>query len=46
MCQFENEIMENWRMRDDRPNIIVELTLQFALDIISFTEKLENKGKG
>lgn len=32
-------------MRNDKPNIIVDLTFQFALDIISFSEKLDKKGK-
>ena len=29
----------------DKPNIIVELTFKFALDIIEFTELLESKRK-
>lgn len=32
-------------MRNDRENIIVNLTFQFALDIISFSETLNKKGK-
>ena len=32
-------------MRNDKPNIIVELSFQFALNIISFCETLNNKGK-
>ena len=30
-------------MRNDKQNIIVELTFQFALDIVSFCELLEEK---
>ncbi|MBC8321629.1 MAG: four helix bundle protein [Bacteroidetes bacterium] len=32
-------------MRNDKPNIIVELTFKFALKIISFSEKLSSNGK-
>ena len=32
-------------MRNDKPNIIVELTFKFALNIISFTDILLKKGK-
>ena len=32
-------------MRNDKENIIVNLTFQFALDIISFSETLYKKGK-
>lgn len=32
-------------MRNDKPNIIVDLSFQFALNIISFCETLNNKGK-
>ncbi len=30
-------------MRDDKENLIVNLTFQFALDLIPFTEDLENR---
>lgn len=32
-------------MRNDKPNIIVDLTFQFALNIISFCELLKNNEK-
>ncbi|MEO9805079.1 MAG: four helix bundle protein [Reichenbachiella sp.] len=32
-------------MRNDKENLIVSLTLQFALDIVVFTEKLEEMKK-
>lgn len=32
-------------MRNDKPNKIVELTFQFALDIMSFSESLNERGK-
>ena len=32
-------------MRNDRKNVIVELTLQYSLKIISFCEELESKRK-
>jgi len=32
-------------MRSDKPNLIVDLTFEFALKIISFTELLEEKQK-
>ena len=32
-------------MRDDRPNLIVDLTFEFALKIIEFTEELEKNRK-
>ncbi len=32
-------------MRNDKQNIIVDITFQFALDIISFTELLNTNGK-
>ena len=32
-------------MRNDKPNLIVDLTFQFSLDIIEFTELLEQKRK-
>ncbi len=32
-------------MRDDKENIIVKLTFEFALDIIEFAEELENQRK-
>lgn len=32
-------------MRDDRPNIIVDLTFKFALSIVSFCDELNDKGK-
>jgi four helix bundle protein len=32
-------------MRDDKKNLIVELSFQFALEIIEYTELLENKRK-
>src|SRR5215212_1608436 len=32
-------------MRDDKKNLIVEMTFQFSLDIIVFTETLETKRK-
>lgn len=32
-------------MRNDKPNIIVELTFHFALDIISYSEILKKNGK-
>jgi four helix bundle protein len=32
-------------LRNDKPNRIVDLTFQFALDIISFSEELESRGK-
>lgn len=32
-------------MRDDRDNLIVKLTLEFALNIIEYTELLENNKK-
>jgi four helix bundle protein len=32
-------------MRDDRENLIVKLTFEFALDIIEFSESLETKKK-
>jgi four helix bundle protein len=32
-------------VRNDKPNIIVNLSFQFALNIISFCETLNNKGK-
>lgn len=32
-------------MRNDKPNKIIDLTFQFALNIISFCETLNNKGK-
>jgi len=36
---------EDLKMRNDRTNKIVDLTFQFALDIISFSENLNAKGK-
>ena len=32
-------------MRNDKPNLIVDLTLKFAVDIIEFCEILESKRK-
>ena len=32
-------------MRDDKENVIVKLTFEFALDIIEFVELLENERK-
>jgi four helix bundle protein len=32
-------------MRDDKENLIVKLTFEFALDIIEFSELLEEKKK-
>lgn len=32
-------------MRNDKPNIIVDLTFKFALSIIAFSDKLNEKGK-
>lgn len=32
-------------MRDDKPNIIVDLTWKFALDIIEYTEELQSLKK-
>src|ERR1700761_1133431 len=32
-------------MRDDKDNLIVKLTFEFALDIIEFTEELEHQRK-
>ena len=32
-------------MRDDKENLIVKLTFEFALDVIGFTEKLEASKK-
>lgn len=32
-------------MRDDKPNLIVDLTFQFSLKIMDFTEELESKRK-
>lgn len=32
-------------MRNDKPNLVVDLTFEFALKIISFTELLEEKRK-
>jgi len=32
-------------MRNDKPNLIIDLTFQFALSIIQFTEKLEANKK-
>jgi four helix bundle protein len=32
-------------MRDDKENLIVRLTFEFALDIIEFSENLENNKK-
>ncbi len=32
-------------MRDDKENLIVKLSFEFALDIIEFTEELEKKRK-
>lgn len=32
-------------MRSDRKNLIVDLTLEFALDVVSFTEILRNEKK-
>ncbi len=32
-------------MRDDKENLIVKLTFEFALDIIKFAEELENQRK-
>src|SRR5580698_159099 len=32
-------------MRDDKENLIVKLTFEFALDIINFAEELENQRK-
>jgi len=32
-------------MRNDKENIIIDLTFQFALEIIEFSEKLENNKK-
>ena len=32
-------------MRDDRQNIVVDLTFNFALNIISYSEKLDSLGK-
>ncbi|WP_413667014.1 four helix bundle protein [Mucilaginibacter sp. Mucisp86] len=32
-------------MRNDKENLIVKLTLEFALDIIEFSEELEEKRK-
>jgi four helix bundle protein len=32
-------------MRDDKENLIVKLTFEFALDIIDFSEELESKKK-
>lgn len=32
-------------MRNDKDNLIVNLTLEFALDIIEYTELLESKKK-
>lgn len=32
-------------MRDDKENLIVKLTFEFALDIIKFTEELESQRK-
>lgn len=32
-------------MRDDKPNLIVDLTFQFSLKIMEFTELLEEKRK-
>ena len=32
-------------MRDDKENVIVQKSFEFALKIIEFTETLENQGK-
>lgn len=32
-------------MRNDKPNLIVELTFEFSVQIIEFAELLESKGK-
>jgi len=32
-------------MRNDKPNIIVDLTFDFAVGIVSFSEKVFNNGK-
>jgi four helix bundle protein len=36
---------EDLKMRNDRPNKIVELTFQFSLEITSFSESLNERGK-
>ena len=32
-------------MRNDKPNLIVDLTFQFSIDLIPFVEDLESKRK-
>lgn len=32
-------------MRDDKPNLIVDLTFQFSIDLIPFVELLESQKK-
>lgn len=50
MCGFEDETANNGlntfkSMRNDKDNLIVNITFEFALEIIEFVEELEGLRK-
>jgi four helix bundle protein len=45
MCRYANERNIKTNMQVEKDNLIIQLTFQFSLDVIAFTEKLEKDRK-